>query len=268
MDRTYEELKLFLETLPGLLVAFSGGVDSTLLLAAAHDALGAGVLGVTAVSPTLPHQDLELAESMASTLEVRWLAVETDELDDPTFRANPPNRCYHCKKKIFSRLLEEAERQGLPFVAEGSNIDDLRDFRPGLVALRELAIRSPFIDLGFDKQTIRRLARERGLINWDKPSSACLASRIPYGEVITGKRLERIGQAEEQLRQLGFQQVRVRDYEDLVRIEIEAAELERFLAAQIRRQVVGICKEVGYRYVTIDLEGYRSGSMNTAASSS
>jgi pyridinium-3,5-biscarboxylic acid mononucleotide sulfurtransferase len=258
----YQTLTTMLEEMSGVLVAFSGGVDSTLLLAAARDALGDSALAVTAASPTFPAQDFEFAEKIAYRLGARWIVLETDELDDHQFRANPPNRCYFCKRKLFSLLLEKAKEETLPFVVEGTNADDLYDFRPGLVALRELGIRSPFLELGIGKQEIRWLAKELSLENWDKPSSACLASRIPYGEEITKERLNRIAGAEALLRQLGFQQVRVRDHRSLARIELVADDLNRLLAPHLRDTIVEACKKAGYTYVTLDLQGYRTGSLN------
>jgi pyridinium-3,5-biscarboxylic acid mononucleotide sulfurtransferase len=262
METTYQRLLTLLKEMGAAVVAFSGGVDSTLLLAAARDALGNGVLAVTATSPTFPAHDFECARTIVSQLGVRWITVETDELDDHQFRANPPNRCYFCKKKLFSLLLEKGREEGLPLVIEATNIDDLSDFRPGLIALRELGIRSPFVELGIGKKDIRRLAKERGLENWDRPSSACLASRIPYGEEITTERLERVARAEASLRKLGFLQVRVRDHGPLARIELVAEDLHSLVGSPLHHAVVEVCKEAGYTYVTLDLEGYRTGSMN------
>ena len=262
METTYQSLVASLKEMGAALVAFSGGVDSTLLLAAAQDALGDAVLAVTATSPTFPAHDFESARTIASQLDVRWVTVETNELDDHLFRANPPNRCYLCKKKLFSLLLEKAREEGMPSVIEATNVDDLSDFRPGLMALRELGIRSPFVELGINKKDIRRLAKERGLQNWDRPSSACLASRIPYGEEITLQRLERIARAEASLRNLDFRQVRVRDHGSLARIELVPDDLDRLLDSPLLHAVVKACKEAGYAYVTLDLQGYRTGSMN------
>jgi uncharacterized protein len=262
MDAIYQKLLDSLRKMGGMLVAFSGGVDSSLLLAAAREALGDAVLAVTATSPTFPPHDLESARIIASQLGVRWITLETDELDDHHFRANPSNRCYFCKKKLFSLLLEKAREEGLSCVIEATNADDLSDFRPGLIAIRELGIQSPFVELGIGKEDIRRLARKLGLANWDRPSSACLASRIPYGEEITRERLERIARAESALRQLGFRQVRVRDHETLARIELVVEDLERLLGSDLGSSVVESCKRAGYTYVTLDLQGYRTGSMN------
>jgi uncharacterized protein len=262
----YQTLTTRLKEMGGVLVAFSGGVDSSLLLAAAQDALGDSVLAVTAVSATFPGTDFEFARRIASRLGVRWITLETDELDDPEFRANPPNRCYFCKRKLFAVLLEKARNEALPFVIEGTNADDLSDFRPGLAALRELGVRSPFVELGIGKQEIRRLAKEQELENWDKPSSACLASRIPYGEEITRERLGRIAKAEASIQELGFRQVRVRDHHLLARIELVPEDLDRAFVPHLRAVMVEACKRAGYTYVTLDLEGYRTGSLNETLS--
>ncbi len=261
-ESIYQRLIALLKEMDGALVAFSGGVDSSFLLAAAHDALGDAVLAATVTSPIFPAHEFECAQKIASQLGVRWTALAMDALDDDQFTTNPPNRCYVCKKKLFLRLIEKAREEGLPFVIEATNADDLSDFRPGIAALRELDIRSPFVELGIRKADIRRLSKELGLENWDKPSSACLASRIPYGEEITRERLERIGKAEASLHHLGFRQVRVRDHGSLARIELVPEDIDRLLGSPLCDAVVEACKAAGYNYVTLDLQGYRTGSMN------
>jgi uncharacterized protein len=265
METKARELEAFLRDLGGVLVAFSGGVDSSVLLAAAHRALGEFVLAATGASASVPAHDLESARTIASKLGVRWITLESGELDDQDYKGNPRNRCYFCKKSLFTRLLERASAEGLPFVVEGSNTDDLKDIRPGMEAVRELGIRSPFLEVGIGKEMIRRLAKYYDLPNWDKPSSPCLASRIPFGELITAERLNRIDRSEALLRGIGFSQLRVRDHGTLARIELMSGDIERLLEPGLREAVVAACKDAGFTFVTVDLQGYRMGAMREAA---
>lgn len=258
----YERLKALIRRIGGAVVAFSGGVDSSLLLAAAHDALGPRVLGVTARSPAYPPHELEQAVAVARWIGVRHQLVDSCEMDDANYRANPPDRCYYCKRELFRVLQAIAAREGLAAVLDGNHHDDRHDVRPGRKAARELGVRSPLAELGFGKELIRRMARDRGLPNWDRAASACLASRIPYGQPITADRLRRVDAAEQGLRELGYRVVRVRDHGDLARIELAADDLDRATRSENRRRLVEICRQQGYVFVCLDLEGYRTGSMN------
>jgi pyridinium-3,5-biscarboxylic acid mononucleotide sulfurtransferase len=264
VDNWYERLKDLIRQMDGAVVAFSGGVDSTVLLAAAHEALGQKALAVTALSPTYSQTELARSRNLANAMGARHLVIKTAEFEHAAYRANPPNRCYFCKRDLFERLKEIASQEGLSFVLDGSNADDLGDFRPGREAAKELGVRAPFVEIGVGKTEIRRIAKELGLPNWNQPSQACLASRIPYGEEITLAKLNRIERTENALRSLGLRQVRVRDYSDLARIEIARDELDDALLGAKREQILNECKAAGYTYVCVDLEGYRSGAMNEA----
>lgn len=243
-----------------VLVAYSGGVDSTFLLKIAGDVLGDKVLAVTAVSPTYTREELAHALSMAKALGIRHRIIRTYELKDKKFISNPINRCYFCKTELFSRLKTLAKKNKLNFVVDASNVSDKKDFRPGSIAKEELKIRSPLEEAGLTKEDIRRLSRQLGLATWNKPSLACLASRIPYGIRISGESLERINKAETYLRKIGFRQVRIRHYNGLCRIEVFKEDIPRLISK--RNSIVEKLKRWGYKYVTLDLEGYRTGSMN------
>lgn len=250
------------------LVAFSGGVDSTLLLRMAVDALGDGVTAVTAVSPTLSSTDRADARRIARQMGVRHLLVETDEMADPRFTANPPDRCYHCKRRRYRRLLDLARREGIDHVLDGENADDHRDYRPGIRARRELGVRSPLAEAGLTKAEIRRLSQEAGLETHDKPPSACLASRIPYGRPISAEELERVGAAEEALRALGFTgRLRVRCHDDVARLEMETHEIARAASEPLRERIVRSLRGLGFRFTALDLEGYSTGSLNRGLAS-
>lgn len=256
------ELVALFKDMQGVLVAFSGGVDSSVLLAAAREALGESVIGATGTSAAFPAHDLESAREVSEQLGVQWMTLESGEFEDPNYRFNPPNRCYFCKSSLFKRLTGMAAEKGIPFVVEGSNFDDLSDIRPGMTAARELGVRSPFVELGINKEMIRGLAQSFGLPNWDKPSSPCLASRIPYGEHITPERLSRVDRCESFLRDLGFRQVRVRDHGTLARVELTPEDMKICLDLPYRQNIIDACKNAGYKYVTLDLQGYRTGAMN------
>lgn len=262
-DERLDRLKSLLIPMGKVLVAFSGGVDSTLLLKVAKDTLGEGnVVAVTARSPLYPERELAGAKEVAQTIGVRHLLIESNEMEIDGFSKNPPDRCYYCKKELFEKLLDIARKEEIPFILEGSTLDDDRDHRPGRRAVQELGIRSPLREALCTKNDVRELSRALHLPTWDKPSFACLASRFPYGEDITPEALQMIDEAEGFLLSLGFKQVRVRHYQNLARIEVYQEEMGRFMEHSLREKVVSRLKKIGYQYVTLDLQGFRSGSMN------
>ncbi|MCX7726505.1 MAG: ATP-dependent sacrificial sulfur transferase LarE [Chitinispirillaceae bacterium] len=259
-QKKLENLKEIIGKYKSAVVAFSGGVDSTFLAKVTTDVLGSNVLLITATSSTYPESEKEEAEKIATQLGAKHIVIVSEEIEIPEFVENSPNRCYYCKYELFSKLLKIASEKGYSAVLEGSTIDDLSDFRPGRKAIKELGIHSPLIEANLTKNEIRLLSKMFSLPTADKPSYACLASRFPYGEPITKEKLERVGKAEEELKKLGFRQFRVRSHNELARIEVEKTELEK--AWQKREEIDKICRKAGFTYVTLDLRGYRTGSMN------
>ncbi|RLB35066.1 MAG: ATP-dependent sacrificial sulfur transferase LarE [Deltaproteobacteria bacterium] len=257
-----EQLIKEIKQLGSLLVAFSGGVDSTFLLAVAHEALGKNVVAATATSPTYPSAEREAAAKFTKQRGIQHIVFPSEETNLPAFLSNPPDRCYHCKKHLSRELLNIAREKGISHVAHAANADDLRDYRPGLKAAEETGIIAPLLDVGLSKHEIRFLSRRMGLSTWDKPAMACLASRIPYGESITKKKLSMIEQAEAFLRQHGLNQVRVRHHGSIARIEVGEGEIEKISKSSLRAQIVSKFKELGFLHIALDLEGYVSGSLN------
>jgi uncharacterized protein len=244
------------------LVAFSGGIDSSLVLKVAHQTLGPRAIGVTALSPTLPAIELETARRVGREINARHLLIETDQLRIPEFAQNDAGRCYHCKTDLYRALGTMRHEMGMAAIVDGTNLDDLGDDRPGLTAAREWGVRSPLVEAGLSKAQVRALAKELGLSNWDKPAAACLSSRIPRGMAITREHLSRVEQAEAVLIAEGFRQVRVRDHGDMARIEVHREEMAGLLDATRRARINGSLKALGYGVVTVDLEGYRQGGGN------
>lgn len=262
IEQKYQHLRAILAEMPSVLVAYSGGVDSALLLKVASDVLGERALGVIATSPA--YEDAETAEALrnAETMGAHVIQIETHEMEDERYVANGLDRCYHCKTELFTRLSPLAQERGIALIAYGLNRDDLGDFRPGQRAAREFGVRAPLQEADLGKEEIRAIAHYLGVPVWDKPALACFSSRIPYGTPVTVEALQKIGRAERLLHTLGFAQVRVRHHDTIARIEVSRADFPRLIEEETNRQIVAGLKAIGYAYVTLDLQGYRTGSMN------
>jgi pyridinium-3,5-biscarboxylic acid mononucleotide sulfurtransferase len=256
----YEKLKEILSAMDSVVIAYSGGTDSTLVLKVAHDVLSDKAIAMTAVSPSLPASDRIEAMEIARQIGVQHILIDTNETSDPDYLANTPNRCFFCKKETYGKLADYARSHGYSVIIDGNNADDTGDFRPGRQAASEYHVRSPLLEAGLTKNEIRQLSRELGLPNWDKPAAACLSSRVPYGTKINLEMLSQVEHAEAVLHGMGLRQLRVRHHGQVARIEAEPADFPRLI--EQRGQIVSALKELGFTYISLDLAGFRSGSMN------
>ena len=265
LEQKARKIKSLILEMDSALVAFSGGVDSTLVLALAHDVLGEKALAVTAQSASMPDREMKACHQLAKEIGVKHLVVKTEEMSNPNYRANPANRCYHCKTELYSSLKKVAQQENILNILNGTNTDDLGDYRPGLDSAREQGVRSPLVEAEFNKQEVRELSRKMELSVWDKPAMACLSSRIPYGQPVTPEKLAMIEQAEDVLLSLGFEQTRVRHHGDLARIELGKNEIPRYQNDKsVQKAVEEKLKALGFNNVVLDPEGYRMGNLNSA----
>jgi uncharacterized protein len=266
LEQKYQQLKDVIADLDRALIAYSGGIDSSLVAKVAWDILGDHALAITANSPSLLPEELVEAQTQAKAIGIAHHIVETQELHNPNYAANPVNRCYFCKSELHDTLKPLAQAWGYPYILDGVNGDDLQDYRPGIQAAKERGVRSPLAEVGLSKLEVRQLARQLGLTWWDKPAQPCLSSRFPYGEAITAAKLQRVGRAEIYLRQLGYDALRVRSQGDTARIELPRDHLQTFLQDVNLEDLVAQFKTLGFTVVTLDLEGFRSGKLNDVLS--
>jgi len=264
MDTKFERLTNLLREQEGLLVAFSAGVDSTFLLKIAHMVMAEKAIALTASSPTAPPGELEAAKEFAKNLGCRHIILDSHEMANPSFAENPVNRCFFCKDELYRICRKQADQLGIATVVDGTNLDDLKDHRPGLKAAKECGVRHPLVEAEMTKEDIRRYSRALDLPTWDKPSSPCLSSRFPYGTAIPFDRLTKVAACEVFMKELRFREFRVRYHGNLARIEVSPNEIDRLFEREIRDAIVKKFKEIGFNYVSLDLQGFRSGSLNEA----
>ncbi len=261
MTDKFQKLLFILKEMQSAILAFSGGVDSTFLLKALKES-GIHALAVTAYSETMPESELRFAEDMAKLIGIKHRIIKTDEMSNPDFVKNPKDRCFYCKDELFSKLVDIANTEGYEHIVDGSNADDISDWRPGMKAALKYKVRSPLIEVSFSKDEIREISKALGLPTWSKPASPCLSSRFPYGVAITKDALKRVEMSEEFLKSLGFKELRVRSHNDMAKIELRSDEIDRLFDKELRESIVNGFKKFGFKHIALDLEGFRSGKMN------
>jgi uncharacterized protein len=262
LDDKFNKLKENLKAMDRVIIAFSGGVDSTFLLKAASQAGLSAILAVTGTSESFPQDELSFAREIASSLDIKHMVIVTEELKDVNYANNSPDRCYYCKKDLFSRLRKIAQEKKYSFILDGTNADDAYEWRPGRRAAQEEGVKSPLLDFALSKKEIRDISEKLGLPTWDKPATPCLSSRFQYGQRITAEALDRVSRAEGFIKKIGIREFRVRDHSDVARIEVNPEEFRIFMNKTVRNEVVSFLKSIGYKYVALDLQGFRSGSAN------